>query len=261
MVTCKTPGTGRDILQASANNLYDGVTMADLEAFQERYPLNSRVVRRNGAVVEEVYRVGGLYDAEIRQIVCHLEQALPYAPGDFGEALTALIRWYQTGEDADREAFDIAWVQQPRLRGRHDERVHRGLHGRARHQGRVGRRRVLRQPRKDREDSPARGRTRSGSRTTCRLTRAFRKPSVQGISARAIEVVFETGDSGPVTPIGVNLPNDQRIRERIRQQVRLAVERDRGVRSSRRSTRFGRNLPGTRTRSIAPSDGARLPAS
>ena len=42
---------------------------------------------------------------------------------------------------------------------------------------------------------------------------AFRKPRVQGISARAIEVVFEAGDSGPVTPIGVNLPNDQRIRE------------------------------------------------
>ena len=36
---------------------------------------------------------------------------------------------------------------------------------------------------------------------------------MQGISARAIEVVFEAGDSGPVTPIGVNLPNDQRIRE------------------------------------------------
>jgi len=41
----------------------------------------------------------------------------------------------------------------------------------------------------------------------------YRKPDVQGISARAIEVVVETGDSGPVTPIGVNLPNDQRIRE------------------------------------------------
>ena len=53
----------------------------------------------------------------------------------------------------------------------------------------------------------------------------FRKPTVQGISARAIEVVFETGDSGPVTPIGVNLPNDQRIREAVRQQVRVAVER------------------------------------
>ncbi|MGH9203030.1 MAG: dipeptidyl-peptidase 3 family protein, partial [Vicinamibacterales bacterium] len=41
----------------------------------------------------------------------------------------------------------------------------------------------------------------------------FRKSQVQGISARAIEVVVEAGDSGPITPIGVNLPNDQRIRE------------------------------------------------
>ena len=33
MVTCKTPGDGQDILASSANNLYDGVTMADLEGF------------------------------------------------------------------------------------------------------------------------------------------------------------------------------------------------------------------------------------
>jgi dipeptidyl-peptidase-3 len=41
----------------------------------------------------------------------------------------------------------------------------------------------------------------------------YRKPSVTGIVANAIDVVMETGDSGPVTPIGINLPNDQRIRE------------------------------------------------
>ena len=41
----------------------------------------------------------------------------------------------------------------------------------------------------------------------------YRKPSVQGIVANAIDVVVETGDSGPVTPIGINLPNDQAIRE------------------------------------------------
>jgi dipeptidyl-peptidase-3 len=43
---------------------------------------------------------------------------------------------------------------------------------------------------------------------------AFRKPQVTGVTARAIEVVIETGDSGPITPIGINLPNDQAIRER-----------------------------------------------
>ncbi len=43
---------------------------------------------------------------------------------------------------------------------------------------------------------------------------AYRKPGVQGITANAIDVVIETGDSGPVTPVGINLPNDQAIRER-----------------------------------------------
>ena len=59
IVTSKTPGAGKDILQASANNLYAGVTMADLEGFAEQYPLNSRLVKRDGRLFEEVYRVGG----------------------------------------------------------------------------------------------------------------------------------------------------------------------------------------------------------
>ena len=42
----------------------------------------------------------------------------------------------------------------------------------------------------------------------------YRKQGVQGITANAIDVVIETGDSGPITPVGINLPNDQRIRER-----------------------------------------------
>ena len=37
-----------------------------------------------------------------------------------------------------------------RFRGRHHERLHRGLHGRARHERRMGRRRLLREPREDR---------------------------------------------------------------------------------------------------------------
>ena len=45
IVTNKTPGEGRDILAASANNLYVGVSMADLEGFEEKYPLNSRLVK------------------------------------------------------------------------------------------------------------------------------------------------------------------------------------------------------------------------
>ena len=41
----------------------------------------------------------------------------------------------------------------------------------------------------------------------------YRKQGVRGITANAIDVVIETGDSGPITPIGINLPNDQNVRE------------------------------------------------
>ena len=212
MVTCKSPGGGRDILQASANNLYEGVTMSDLATFEERHPLNSRLVKRDGEIVEEVYRVGGRYDFEIRTIVGHLENAAACAPESLAQALNALIRWYQTGEETDRQAFDIAWVQNRTsavdtmngfievymdVRGakgswegvvyyvNHDktEKIHRLAESAQWFEDRLP------------------------------VDPRYRKPRVHGISARAIEVVFEAGDSGPVTPIGVNLPNDQRIRE------------------------------------------------
>jgi dipeptidyl-peptidase-3 len=54
MVTSKTPPAGQDILTASANNLYDGVTLADLDGFVERYELNARLVRTPAGLVEEV---------------------------------------------------------------------------------------------------------------------------------------------------------------------------------------------------------------
>jgi dipeptidyl-peptidase-3 len=41
----------------------------------------------------------------------------------------------------------------------------------------------------------------------------WRRVDVVGVTARAIDVIVETGDAGPVTAIGINLPNDQRIRE------------------------------------------------
>src|SRR6185436_18140688 len=79
VVTNKTPGAGRDILASSANNLYEGVTMADVAVYQERFGLNSRLVKRDGVLEEQVYRVGGRYDAAIRRIVGHLREAIPFA--------------------------------------------------------------------------------------------------------------------------------------------------------------------------------------
>ncbi len=42
----------------------------------------------------------------------------------------------------------------------------------------------------------------------------YRKEGAHGVTANAIDIVVEAGESGPITPIGINLPNDQAIRER-----------------------------------------------
>ena len=85
--------------------------MKDLEHFEEHYALNSRLVKQSGKLVEEVYKVGGKYDAQIRQIVGHLEAAIPHATEPMAKALRALVKFYQTGETADRVAYDMAWVE------------------------------------------------------------------------------------------------------------------------------------------------------
>src|SRR5262249_34305343 len=77
----------------------------------ERFPLNSRLVKANGTVVEEPYRIGDRYSRHISAIVAHLRAAIAYAPAATVRSLQALIKLYTTGEDADREAYDIAWVQ------------------------------------------------------------------------------------------------------------------------------------------------------
>ena len=120
---------------------------------------------------------------------------MPFATEPMATALRALITFYETGETADREAYDIAWVQDKDVAGRHDQRLRRGLHGRARHQGRVGGARLLRQPREDARDPEARRRTRSGSRTACRGIR-----STASRASAASPPTPSTSSSRPATP-------------------------------------------------------------
>src|SRR4051812_15456585 len=212
-VTSKTPRAGKDIITASANNFYAGVTMADLEGFEERYPLNSRLVKRDGGLVEEVYRAGGRYGAQIAEIVHHLEAALPFATEAMGSALRALIRFYQTGEEADREAYDIAWVQDKAspvdtingfvevyLDARSIKGAWEALVFYVNQEKTSQIQTIAAQAQWFEDHMP--------------WDPQWRKQGVHGVTANAIDVVIETGDSGPITPVGINLPNDQTIRER-----------------------------------------------
>ncbi len=141
MVTNKTPPKGQDILASSANNLYVGLTMKDLEGYREAHPLNSRLVKQNGKIVEEVYRVNGRYGGQIAAIVQHLEAAIPFATEPMAEGARARSsKFYRTGETGrPRGVRHRLGAGQGVVRG-HDQRVHRGVSGRARHQGRDGKR-------------------------------------------------------------------------------------------------------------------------
>ena len=213
IVTNKTPGHGKDILTSSANNLYVGVSMADLETLRESHPLNSRVVKRGGKIIEEVYRVGGRYDKEIRAIVAHLEAAIPYATEPMADALRALVKFYRTGETADRVAYDIAWVRDKAspvdtINGFVEVYMDsRGMKGSweslvfyVNQEKTEGIRRLAADAQWFEDRMP--------------WAAHYRKQGVRGITANAIDVVVEAGDSGPITPVGINLPNDQSIREK-----------------------------------------------
>jgi dipeptidyl-peptidase-3 len=214
MITAKTPPPGEDILAASANNLYVGVTMKDLEGFRDRYGVNSRLVKRDGRLIEEVYCAGeaGRYARQIAAVIGHLEAAIPFATPSMADALRALVRFYRTGDPADRMAYDIAWVKDT---GSPVDTINgfvevymdaRGVKGSwealvfyVNQDKTEAIRKIAGEAQwfEDRMPWDAR----------------YRKPGVQGITANAIDVVIETGDAGPVTAIGINLPNDQTVRE------------------------------------------------
>ena len=214
IVTNKTPGPGKDILQSSANNLYSGVALTDLKGFEEKYGLNSRLVKRDGKLVEEVYRVDGRYGKYITEIVKHLDAAKAFAEPPMAKALDALVTFYRTGEVKDREAYDIAWVQDKvspvdTINGFIEVYLDpRGIKGSW--EGLVF---YVNQEKTARIKTIASNAQWFEDRMP--WDAKYRKASVQGIVANAIDVVIETGDSGPVTPVGINLPNDQAIREKF----------------------------------------------
>jgi dipeptidyl-peptidase III len=119
MITTKNPPPGKDIVQASANNFYQGVSLEDLKSFQERYPLNSRVVKDSRGVREEVYRAGtpdgkvpaGLYATYLKKAIGFLEKARDVADPAQATVITDLIRFYQTGDPKDWLQFGGDWVR------------------------------------------------------------------------------------------------------------------------------------------------------
>jgi len=117
-LTEKNPPAGEDILTASSNNYYQGVTLADLKGFVEKNPLNSRLLKKNGKLVEEVYRAGtpdgkvppGLYARELAAVNRELLAAAGVADPQQAKVLRALVRYFQTGDPKDWHDYNVLWI-------------------------------------------------------------------------------------------------------------------------------------------------------
>lgn len=220
MITAKTPPPGKDILQASSNTFYEGVTLGDLQAFTEQYPLDSRVVKdADGRLREDVYRAGtrdgrvppGLYAVYLKKAVQYLEQAKTFADPSQAAAISDLIRFYETGDPQDWLTFGADWV-------RNDEAVDFAN----------GFIEVYRDPR-GRKGSSQSFVTVTDQRVTAAMKKLaqnaayfeqkapwdskYQKQSFQPPVVKAVEALIETGDFH-VSTVGDNLPNENSIHEK-----------------------------------------------
>ena len=218
-LTVKNPPPGQDILTASANNFYDHIAMDDLAGFKERYALNSRLEKRGGHVFENVWRAGtsdrsvppGLYAAQIQRIIEHLGEAASIAPPLQSAALLKLIRYYQTGDKADWYAYNTAWLQMPSnvdaingfIEVYLDPRGQKGAYESVVSFVDANETQLMQQLAANAQYFEQR---------TPWLD-VYKKQNVHPPVANAITVVSETGDGGPISAGGINLPNEQELRQ------------------------------------------------
>lgn len=214
---------GADLIVTSANNLYDGVTQSEVENYYNAmkdstdltpvsYGLNSRVVKENGKVVEQTYKVGGLYSNAISKIIENLSEAAKYAENDKQRnVINKLIEYYTTGNLKAFDDYSIMWVEdtdskvdfingfiesygdplgmtgawESIVNFKNDEASHRTE--------------VISENAQWFEDNSP-------------VDSQFKKDKVKGVSAKVITAAILAGDAYPATPIGINLPNANWIR-------------------------------------------------
>ncbi|KAA3620057.1 MAG: dihydrofolate reductase [Calditrichaeota bacterium] len=214
---------GIDNVAGSANNYYEGVTQAEVEAYYagRRDPknetpvshgLNSKLMKSGGTIQEKVWRVGGMYSAAIERIVFWLEKASEVAENEKQQqSLQLLAEYYKTGDLKKFDEYCIAWVEDV------DSEVD-VINGFIEVYGDAVGYRGAYESVVQIKDKEATKRIAAISENAqwfedeSPLMEAHKKESVVGITANVVTVVGEGGDATPSTPIGINLPNSNWIR-------------------------------------------------
>lgn len=213
-----------DLLLGSSVNFYEGVSRKEAEAFYAKmedpkdprpisYGLNSRLVKKDGKVYEEVYKVGGLYGAAIEKIIYHLEKASVAAENDTQRNYIALlIEYYKTGDLRTWDLYNVAWVEDTQSQvdfiNGFIETYNDPLGMKATWEAVV-----------NFKDLEASKRTEIISQNAqwfednSPIDPQYKKKEVKGVSAKVITVAQLGGDCHPTSPLGINLPNADWIRK------------------------------------------------
>ncbi len=214
-----------DLIRASANNYYLGdLTQPEVDAFYNRmkegqdticpvsYGLNSRLVKDERGIREQVWKVGGLYSDAIVRIVEELRKAVPFAENDAQRAtIQKLIEYYETGDLKAFDDYSILWVKDTAS-------AVDFVNGFIEVYGDPLGRKASWESTVNFINTEATERTRIISSNAqwfedrSPIDPRFRKKEVKGVSAKVITVAMLGGDCYPATPIGINLPNADWIR-------------------------------------------------
>ncbi len=228
--TNKNPGPGGDMLRDSAVNYYENMTMQDLAGFDEKYPLNSRLVkvcdkRKRCKVEEQVYRAGqrgagkgkwsvepGLYAEVLGKVVGHLAKAESYAGEGQAKTLRLLARYFETGDPALFDEASIGWlaqdVQVDTILGFIETyKDPRGLKGQ--YEGLV----YIKDNEFDHIMSVL-AQNALNFEKELPYHEEYKNDAVRVPVATAIQALVGVGHAGPFMAAGINLPNAQWIREK-----------------------------------------------
>lgn len=216
--------SGVDLITTSAGNYYgEGVTQKEAEDFYNKmkdpndkepvmYGLNSKLIKKDGVLYEDVYKIGGLYSPALEKVVYWLEKAAAVAENDAQKAvINKMIEFNKSGNLKDFDAYAILWVNDTASQidfiNGFTETYGDPLGMKGSWEALVNFKNIGATKRTEiisanaqwfEQNSPAEDR--------------FKKENVKGITAKVITAAILAGDCYPTTPIGINLPNSNWIR-------------------------------------------------
>ena len=213
--------TSGDIVKDSACHYYEKVNQVEAEAFYTKlqkddskisWGLNSTLIKVDGQVKEDVWKIGGKYSDSINKMVFWLKKATTLSENEEQkQALDKLIQYYETGDLQTFDEYCILWLKD--INSTIDiihgfiEVYGDPLGKKASFESLIS---IID------EEATKRAKTISDHASwfehNSSTDEAYKKEEVKGVNARAVHVVMEAGDCSPATPIGINLPNADWIR-------------------------------------------------